>query len=341
MNSELWIALTPIVLLAVILHYMPLWRRQNLWFGVTVPKGFRDTAEARQILRQYRIRVWVLSAIAALIGLLASTRSLVWLLPGAILVSTFASIIVFAMARSRTLPYSTPVAARSAPLTPDTEALPGGTAVALGPFGMMLAAALYLHANWQQIPARFPIHWGGSGTPDRWADKSWLTVYGPLLAGALLNLFILFMGEAILRFSPRARVANTAEWTARFRRVNVRLLVVVTWNVALILTWFAVLPLIANNKAIGLSWLIPVVLTLGTIAPFIWQLIRLSQEAGTGSDGTPDRAWKLGQFYYNPDDPALLVEKRFGIGYTLNFGNRASWWLLGLLLVPVVVLALT
>lgn len=41
--------------------------------------------------------------------------------------------------------------------------------------------------------------------------------------------------------------------------------------------------------------------------------------------------------YYNPDDPAVLVEKRFGIGYTLNFGNGRSWLVLGgIVLVPLI-----
>ncbi len=44
-----------------------------------------------------------------------------------------------------------------------------------------------------------------------------------------------------------------------------------------------------------------------------------------------DDAWK-GLFYSNPDDPALLVPKRHGIGYTLNFGNRWAWPLLILIL---------
>ena len=38
----------------------------------------------------------------------------------------------------------------------------------------------------------------------------------------------------------------------------------------------------------------------------------------------PDEDYR-GIFYSNPDDPALFVPKRFGIGYTLNFGNPWSW----------------
>jgi uncharacterized membrane protein len=46
-------------------------------------------------------------------------------------------------------------------------------------------------------------------------------------------------------------------------------------------------------------------------------------------DRSPDHCWKGGLFYVNRRDHALLVEKRMGIGYTLNFGNPGSWLLLG------------
>jgi len=42
-------------------------------------------------------------------------------------------------------------------------------------------------------------------------------------------------------------------------------------------------------------------------------------------DRSEDRHWKAGFLYVNSSDPALFVEKRFGIGYTLNFGRPASW----------------
>ena len=66
-----------------------------------------------------------------------------------------------------------------------------------------------------------------------------------------------------------------------------------------------------------------------SILPFTWQLVRVVRERDSGSDGTPDACWKLGLIYYNPEDSALMVEKRFGIGYTVNFGNRTLWWIVG------------
>ena len=53
-------------------------------------------------------------------------------------------------------------------------------------------------------------------------------------------------------------------------------------------------------------------------------------------DRTADRYWRLGVFYVNRDDPAVVVEKRFGIGYTLNFARPTSWTImLVVLLVPL------
>ena len=41
-----------------------------------------------------------------------------------------------------------------------------------------------------------------------------------------------------------------------------------------------------------------------------------------------DRYWKLGQFYFNREDPALFLEKRFGIGWTSNWAHPLSWIIL-------------
>jgi uncharacterized membrane protein len=50
----------------------------------------------------------------------------------------------------------------------------------------------------------------------------------------------------------------------------------------------------------------------------------------------PDEGWKA-VFYSNPDDPALFVPKRYGIGYTLNFANPWSWAVVVLIFAMVAV----
>lgn len=67
---------------------------------------------------------------------------------------------------------------------------------------------------------------------------------------------------------------------------------------------------------------------LGTavfVAGMLVAASRTTAEPGERVEGTPNECWKLGLLYFNLADSALFVEKRSGIGYTLNFGNPWSW----------------
>jgi len=38
-------------------------------------------------------------------------------------------------------------------------------------------------------------------------------------------------------------------------------------------------------------------------------------------DRTDKKYWKLGTFYFNKEDKALFVQKKWGIGITFNYAN--------------------
>jgi len=65
--------------------------------------------------------------------------------------------------------------------------------------------------------------------------------------------------------------------------------------------------------------------------------LRTPAQVGGPLNRDDDHFWKLGMIYINHDDPALLVNKRFGIGRTLNFGNPIAWVIA--LVVAVIVVA--
>ena len=75
--------------------------------------------------------------------------------------------------------------------------------------------------------------------------------------------------------------------------------------------------------------LVPVLL-IAALSVFTRLLSRRNNKAA------PDEGWK-GAFYSNPNNSALFVPKRFGIGYTLNFGNPWSWLIIALLMLLVAV----
>jgi len=321
-----------VLLIALLLHWLPLWRRSELWFGVTVSPEFRNTPEGRGVLRQYRREVWAVSLVV-LAALVAGARGrLNWMLAAGPMLQVLGAIIAFARGRNRTRPYARHRETSVAPLDAASEHLPGGAVGIVVPYAMLAAAALFLHANWNRIPTRFPVHWGIDGTPDAWGARTWLNVDRPLLAGVLIVTLMQALGYLIATRSPRARMAGTADWTARFRRANLRLIVAMSWTIAALFGVLALNPYLARGNALVTPFWLILAVVLGVAVAFIWPIIRLSQEPGSGSDGTPDECWKLGQIYYNPNDPAMMVEKRFGVGYTLNFGNRATWLLIGLLI---------
>jgi uncharacterized membrane protein len=123
-----------------------------------------------------------------------------------------------------------------------------------------------------------------------------------------------------------------------FRRRIAQLFIVAEYFLACP-PWFALFqPTAGAVNAWGLA-------LAAAIAVFAVSLIRAGQggsrataTAGTppAGDRTPDECWMWGLSYVNPADPSILIEKRLGIGYTLNLGNRWTWVVLALLLVPVV-----
>jgi uncharacterized membrane protein len=317
--------------LTALLHWLPTWRREGLWFSVTVAPGFDATSEGRRALVHYRIALWGLAIVATGCVVAAAGLGVTALAPAGVLVETVGASVAFAVVRRRLLPFAVQASGdRSATLSVDPEALPGGVAVVIVPLGVLGATALYLRANWDRLPVRVPVHWGIDGTPNGWADRTWHGVYGPLFVTALISVFIILMAEAILHASPRARVSGTEAWTRRFRRAALLLMVAGVWAVSAMTSAFALMPLFRDvSRPLASVRIIPAVMLL-SLAPFMWQLVRAVRAPGSRSDGTPDACWKFGLFYYNPDDSALVVEKRFGVGYTLNFGNRTMWWILGL-----------
>jgi uncharacterized membrane protein len=49
------------------------------------------------------------------------------------------------------------------------------------------------------------------------------------------------------------------------------------------------------------------------------------EPAATLTQHDDDALWRGGLVYVNKDDPAVFVPKRFGIGWTINLGNRLVW----------------
>jgi uncharacterized membrane protein len=192
------------------------------------------------------------------------------------------------------------------------------------PFAILGAEALLLAARWDAIPERFPIHWGLDGQPNGWATRSPAWVYGPLALAAALCLLLLALRAA------RPRAASEAQ--IRFRR---RTLLGAECVVAVTFGAVGLLPLVPRPGLVIAVALVSVGLLVGFAVRGAVQLAR-AHPPDTGLEH-----WKWGLVYVNPDDPTLFVRKRLGYGYTLNFGRRAAWLALALILAAPIALALS
>ncbi len=57
--------------------------------------------------------------------------------------------------------------------------------------------------------------------------------------------------------------------------------------------------------------------------------------ASSALDYDDDELWRLGLFYVNREDPSVVVPRRFGIGWAMNWGNPKSWGLAALLVAAI------
>jgi uncharacterized membrane protein len=192
------------------------------------------------------------------------------------------------------------------------------------PLAALAATAAYLHAHRAQLPERFPMHWNLQGAPNRWAERTAMGDYAPLAVGGALTLMM-------------AAIALAAWWGARrivWSSPVVVTLVGWTWMVGGLFTMLGLLPLhyFPPGQVFGFAGGMMTVIVVVTVIA----VRRMQRRDAPRGEVTPDTCWHGGIFYYNPQDPALLVGKRIGVGWTFNFAHPVAWLILALLAaVPV------
>lgn len=289
--------------------------RPRIAFGRTVADDFFASPEGSSILHRYRLTQFVL--LLLLLACFVTWHSFLvrgigphWSMQALIIAYVIAASTVWVAAYRRVRPYAVHIPlVRTASLVVNRRI----ESVHLAALLPLALTAIILALAWSRIPASFPIHWSGLGTPSEWAHRSIGAVFSPVTLGAALVIGL----WALLRYATPG--------TGRFRWI----LPCVAWYAAVLNAVTALLPLRRDpmTQPVLLFFTAPAVILL-ICAIAIASHLRQPRVASEG-DGTPDDRWIGGIFYSNPQDPALWVEKRLGIGWTLNFGNPASWFILG------------
>lgn len=329
-----------------------LWRPGNL-FSVTIAPESRQHPEVRALLARWRIYNAAIGLVAAgactVTGLLPPSAFL-FLLPVLLLVYFILVPAIYVRFHRQALAFALPAgggAMRMASLRPRPAGLLIPSWWELLPLSVIAFTVILLALRYPTAPAVVPTHFDLTGHANEFAPKSIWTFFS--IVGVQLGVWVIltFFGVGL----SRSRLTSSAEAAgASYRRRWARLVFMIKTGTVLFLSIADLLPT-SNQESGALAGplaLLPLALLVTILALTLTLALRSGQsgwrqQRRTGlpltacGDATPDSAWIGGLFYYNPEDPALFVEKRYGLGWTVNFGHpQARLILIGLLLVPLV-----
>ncbi len=182
----------------------------------------------------------------------------------------------------------------------------------------LIGAAIYAAVRRGQLPATLPTHWGIDGHVNGWTLNTPFHIVRPAIVGLLALAFLNIMIWAIGSFGRIDR--NDGDSTLRRTAFVIG---AVSWMLSVNLALIMVLFVVGQPGSIFLGMLI----ADAAIVIVAFVLFRKMIRNGQMPNSTTNRDWKIGVFYWNPADSALLVPKRFGIGYTVNLAHPGGWLL--------------
>ncbi len=341
-----------ILVIGGFLLILPRTTRRGLLFGSYVGEAVCSSAAARRLVRAWYQAVLGVSLASLLVaaGLVVAGRALAGNRVSLLVMLIAAAVIYlrFHYAARRLVPSDAARPNAGAPPIADAPearqwsdeprflALPVTTLVLC----LIAGAATFVFAalSYPDLPAMIPSHAGASGQPDAWYPKSLVSVMTMPLWALLFGPWMAVFGLLAARAKRSLRLGDDRSVLAqnRFRAAFVRLICGSALLATAVFAWISVqLIRIGLGRATALGpgfWWLAGLAVFFAVAYQVRLLVHYGQggalieDAGAPlTDGLADnRRWLLGIFYVDRDDPAIMIEERFGLGYTVNLGNPAA-----------------
>ena len=204
---------------------------------------------------------------------------------------------------------------------------------------VLITLALGL-ALYPSTPDLVPTHIDFAGNVNQWTPKGPALIAFPLLVEVFMAACFIFSHWMTIRSKKDvdpARPAISAYAYGAFARAECILLLVSGSVLTAVLGIVMILMMTET-----LSMLVTIALIIVATLVFVGAMIafsvvygqsgsrlvkRLEENGGIIADN--DEHWKAGIFYWNKDDASLILPKRFGIGWTMNWARPAAWLIVG------------
>lgn len=200
-----------------------------------------------------------------------------------------------------------------------------------------LAIGLALYPS---TPDLVPTHFDFAGNVNQWTPKGPALIAFPLLFEVFMAACFIFSHWMTIRSKKDidpARPAISAYAYGAFARAECILLLVggsVLTAVLGIVMILMMTEILSMPVTIALIIVTTLVFVGATIAiPIVYgqsgsRLVKRLEENGD-MIADNDEHWKAGIFYWNKDDASLILPKRFGVGWTMNWARPAAWLIIG------------
>ena len=197
------------------------------------------------------------------------------------------------------------------------------------------------------LPDLIPTNFNANMEADSWVEKSWLTALQLPLVNLGMLLIMFFVAVAIvkakLQIDPHNPRLSFAQHRVYRRRMGHSIgFITLVISIIIAIPCFMLLypdASVWNIDGKVLLWIM-LILTILAIFPVIMVLIvtgqggckvkinpadidstNINTSEAQNKERIDDKYWKLGMFYYNPGDPAIIVEERFGSQLSFNFAH--------------------
>jgi len=345
-----------VVFIAALMGITPMLNRKSLLFGVRVPESAAALPESRKLKRNY-VSITVLGCLVVL-GLsllqyiLAPHHTLLGVMYFPLLMAAVDFMAFIPQwKKAKTLkeqhgwqvPLTGLADTRSAMERQRLSTLPWIWYIASA--ALVLAGVAATFALYSRIPEQIPLHWGADMEPTRWGDRNIINLMlMPLIA---LGTIALMAGTNMAFYKQKLQVSTEKPALSfaqhrMYRRMMSHGLGFMTLNMTGLFLAIQAVTIDVFDLSQNLIVIATVIACTVGIAPLIYVQVKAGQsgnklkpdlssehaqgeQPGASKSAHPgrgdDRYWKLGMFYCNPDDPAMLVESRFGGNSGFNYSR--------------------
>ncbi len=343
------IVLLPIYSITI---FIPYWTRKTESFGVSIPEQIYHTPQLKKIRQRYTIFTVISSFIVTILfftigSILIQNEEILSLLFGVLIILYL--LISFVIYMNFHLEMKQMKAEKNWNQEKSQKViiqlgfrehnLTHSHLWFLAPILIAILLIIVTFHSYNLIPNQIPTQYNFSGDVTNWAEKSYRNVLLHPVMLIYMSFLFLFINITISKSKQQIDPNNpeaSIQKTVIFRR-RWSMFTIVSNYVLTILFTIMQLSLIYPINRSGIS-----ILSLLTAAIIVFGAIVLSITTGQGGsrlkqfqdmegnliNRDDDQYWKLGQFYFNKNDPSLFLEKRFGIGWTINLARPLSWIIL-------------